>query len=143
MDEINEENNDLIFYGLNQLLFINSMNTTQNTIVQLTEEFALETIQFSRILKKEDQRELAFQLIKSGTSIGANVAEAQHAESKLDFIHKLKIASKEARETAYWLNLCRRSEYLSGNPDAESKLLSIEKMLSKIISTSKKSLNPK
>ncbi len=116
------------------------MNTTQNTIVQLTEDFALETIRFSRILKKEDQRELAFQLFKSGTSIGANVAEAQHAESKIDFILKLKIAAKEAHESAYWLRLCRLSSHLPENTHAECQLLSIEKMLSKIISTSKKSL---
>jgi four helix bundle protein len=116
------------------------MKTAPNTIVQLTEEFALETIQFTRILKKEDHRELAFQLFKSGTSIGANIAEAQHAESKIDFIHKLKIASKEAHEAAYWLRLCRLSTHLPENNQAESQLLSIEKMLSKIISSSKKSL---
>jgi four helix bundle protein len=119
------------------------MSTSQNTIVSLSEAFALETIHFSSILKKADQRELAFQLFKSGTSIGANVAEAQHAESKIDFIHKLKIASKEARETAFWLKLCRLSEHLPENPQAELMLLSIEKMLSKIISTSKKSLTQK
>ena len=53
------------------------------------------------------------QLLKSGTSVGANVREAEHAESSKDFIHKLAIAQKEANETLYWLELLRETEYLS------------------------------
>ena len=53
------------------------------------------------------------QLLKSGTSIGANVREAEHAESREDFIHKLKIALKEANETEYWLEIFYRAEYLT------------------------------
>ncbi len=53
---------------------------------------------------------VANQVLKSGRSIGANGREAQNAESKLDFIHKLKVAIKEAEETEYWLMLCKHSE---------------------------------
>ena len=53
---------------------------------------------------------MANQLFKSGTSIGSNVREAQNAESKADFIHKMKIAAKEADETEYWLGLCNESK---------------------------------
>jgi four helix bundle protein len=66
---------------------------------------------------------LAKQLFKSGTSIGANVREAQDAESKADFIHKMKIAYKEAEETQYWLSLCK---YSSDYPKPEKLLVDIE-----------------
>jgi four helix bundle protein len=83
---------------------------------------------------------IARQLLKSGTSIGANVREAQNAESKADFIHKIKIAAKEVDETEYWLTLCELSTNYS-NPDGlKEKLLSIHNIISKIISTSKKSI---
>ena len=78
---------------------------------------------------------LAKQLMRSGTSIGANVKEAQNAESKADFIHKMKIAMKEADETEYWLFLCNE---LKNYPNCESllfELLEISKILNKIIST--------
>jgi four helix bundle protein len=82
---------------------------------------------------------IARQLLKSGTSIGANIREAQNAESKADFIHKLKIAAKEAEETEYWLLLCKHSKNYPFNDELESKLLSIKKLLNKIIGTLKKS----
>ena len=79
------------------------------------------------------------QLLKSGTSIGANIRESQSAESKADFIHKLKIAHKEAQETEYWLMLCEKSEsYPSPPQELNDRLLSIQKLLNKIISTTKK-----
>ena len=80
---------------------------------------------------------IAQQLIKSGTSIGANIREAKNAESRIDFIHKMKISAKEADETEYWLLLCQSSP---GYPDCHQLLdqvLVINKILSKIISTAK------
>jgi four helix bundle protein len=75
--------------------------------------------------------------LRSATSIGANVFEAQNAESKADFIHKMKIAAKESSETIYWLILCERS----GNHQFDKKLRDdideIIRILSKIISSSK------
>ena len=113
-------------------------NQTENVIVNLTFEFALKIIIYCELLKEERKYEITKQLFRSGTSIGANVKEAQGAESKNDFIHKLKIASKEAEETEYWLFLCEKSK---GYPPPEqllNDLLSIKKVLGKIISTSKK-----
>jgi four helix bundle protein len=73
---------------------------------QRTKQFSLEVIRFLESLPKKYLGEaLGRQLIKSGTSIGANYREANRAESKADFIHKLAIAEKEASETLYWLEL--------------------------------------
>src|SRR5687768_12345507 len=108
-----------------------------NLIVQLTFQFALDIIEFTERLEVIKKYNLANQLFKSGTSIGANVREAQGAESKIDFIHKLKIAYKEAEETDYWLTLCSSSKNYP-NPDKLSEdVVSILKVLGKIISSSK------
>lgn len=112
-------------------------NKSENLIVQLTFEFALKVIKYTSFLEKDRKFVVATQLLKSGTSIGANVREAQNAESKIDFIHKMKIAAKEADETEYWLLLCSKSE---GYPDCLEligTLQSIIKVLSKIIASSK------
>lgn len=112
-----------------------------NPIVKHSFEFALNIIGYCELLEAKRKFALANQLLKSGTSIGANVMEAQNAESKADFIHKMKIAAKEAEETQYWLQLCN---YANGYPDCTEqilKLVEINKLLGKIISTSKKSLS--
>jgi len=85
-------------------------NDKKNLIVDLTMEFALEIVSYCELLELKRKYVIAKQLLKSGTSIGVNVHEAQNAESKADFIHKLKISAKEADETTYWLELCLRSE---------------------------------
>jgi four helix bundle protein len=82
-------------------------NKGKNIILELTFNFALSIIKYAESLQKNHKFVIANQLLKSGTSIGANVREAQNAESKGDFIHKLKIASKEADDTEYWLLLCK------------------------------------
>ena len=76
--------------------------------------------------------------MKSGTSIGANVWEAQNAESKNDFIHKFKIAAKEMDETEYWLLLCNHSKKYPKDETLLEKLESISKVINKIIASSKK-----
>ncbi len=78
-------------------------NDKKNLIVDLILEFSLKIIPYCELLEEKRKFVIARQLLKSGTSIGANVREAQNAESKVDFIHKLKIAAKEADETEYWL----------------------------------------
>ncbi|WP_293052295.1 four helix bundle protein [Paludibacter sp.] len=80
-------------------------NDKDNLIVNLSVEFALAIIEYCELFEENRKFVIANQLLKSGTSIGANVREAQNAESKVDFIHKLKIAAKEADETEYWLIL--------------------------------------
>ncbi|MCF6213276.1 MAG: four helix bundle protein [Flavobacteriaceae bacterium] len=113
-------------------------NDKQNLIVDLTIQFALNIIEYCELLETNKKFVIARQLLKSGTSIGANVHESQNAESKADFIHKLKIAAKEADETTYWLFLCERSKNYPFNKALKPKLESIIKVLSKIISSSKK-----
>lgn len=78
-------------------------NDRENIIVAKTFDFALDIIEFSEDLYETKKFSLANQIFRSGTSIGANVREAQNAESKADFTHKLKIAAKESDETEYWL----------------------------------------
>jgi four helix bundle protein len=112
-------------------------NDKDNIVVQLSLEFALDIIEYSEYLEEHKKYVVAKQLLKSGTSIGANIREAQNAESKADFIHKLKIAAKEADETDYWLILCEMSKNYPKENALKEKLLVIIKILSKIISTSK------
>lgn len=95
-------------------------NDKENLIVKLTLEFALEIIEYSELLEEKRKFVIARQLLKAGTSIGANTREAQNAESKVDFIHKMKIAAKEADETEYWLLLCSLSKTYPTNPDGET-----------------------
>lgn len=113
------------------------MPERDNLIVQLTFDFALCIIQFTQQLEEQRRFVIANQLLKSGTSIGANVREAQSAESRTDFIHKCKIAAKEAEETDYWLLLCQHSAGYGDTNELRAKLLSIRKVLSKIISSSR------
>ena len=112
------------------------MNTTVNPILNLTFEFSLDVINYVELLRENKRYEMSNQLFRSGTSIGANVHEAQNSESRADFIHKMKIAAKEAEETKYWLLLCKKSQWYP-NPDTLlEKLQVIIKILNKIIVTS-------
>ncbi len=115
------------------------MKANGNLIVDLTFEFALEILAYTGVLEEKKKFVVARQLCKSGTSIGANVVESQSAESKADFIHKMKVAAKEAQETAYWLRLCSHSQYMPGPPETLiEKVTSVNKVLSAIISSAKK-----
>ncbi len=112
------------------------MEQPQNAIVNLTFDFSLDIILYTELLETKKRYNLSNQLFRSGTSIGANVSEAQNCESRADFIHKIKIAAKEAEETKYWLQLCVKSQSYP-NPDGlPEKLQIIIKILNKIISTS-------
>lgn len=114
-------------------------NDKENLIVKLTFEFALDIIDYSESIRNLNRFEMASQIFRCGTSIGANIKEAQNAESKADFIHKFKISAKEADELQYWLELCQESKFYP-NPSEEllKKLQSINLIISKIISSSKK-----
>ena len=78
-------------------------NDRDTMMVKLTFDFAKMIIYYSEKLRQLKKVEMATQLFKSGTSIGADIREVQNAESKADYIHKFKIAAKEADETEYWL----------------------------------------
>lgn len=115
-------------------------NDKENIIVKLTLDFAVKIIAYTELLEEQKKYVIAKQLLKSGTSIGANVRESQNAESKDDFIHKMKISSKEVEETEYWLELCKLSPNYPDPKDLKEKLIAIRNIISKIISTSKKTV---
>jgi four helix bundle protein len=112
-------------------------NKPKNLIVELTFNFALKIISYVELLERNHKYVIGRQLLKAGTSIGANVREAQNAESRIDFIHKMKIAAKEAEETEYWLLLCNRSDEYANCDELLIDCTSIIKVLSKIIASSK------
>lgn len=114
-------------------------NDRENLIVQITFDFALQIIKCSKDLQKSRDYSLADQLLRAGISIGANVREAQNAESKADFIHKMKIAAKEADEVEYYLLLIQKSENYEINNLPIEEIKSIIRVLSKIIASSKSS----
>jgi len=105
----------------------------ENLILKMSFEFSLKVIQYVEQLEAERKYVIGNQLLKSGTSIGANVREAQHAESKRDFLHKLKIAMKEVEETEYWLDLCQHAEHYPNPKGLPEALQSLKRVLSKII----------
>jgi four helix bundle protein len=113
------------------------MEVKENVIIKLTFQFALDIIKYSEALQEEKKFVIANQLLKSGTSIGANIREAQNAESKADFIHKFKIAAKEIEETIYWLELCKFSNNYPKVDDLFEQVNNISRIVNKIIITSK------
>lgn len=114
-----------------------------NLIVNLCIEFSLYVMDFCEILKESKKFTIASQLLRAGTSIGANTFEAQSAESRDDFIHKMKLADKEASETKYWLILCERSKHYPHSNELMARLDVIRSLLSKIIITAKRNLPKK
>ncbi len=123
-----------------------SDNKESNSIIgKKSYAFALEIIIIYKTLTT-DKKEfiLSKQLLRCGTSIGANVHEALSGESKKDFIHKLSIALKESKETAYWLNLLKDSNYISSQQFENLNTICKEliKILSSIILTMKQKYFP-
>lgn len=110
---------------------------TENIILKKTIEFSLLIIEYCELLQAQKKFVIAQQLLKSATSIGANVHEAQNAESKIDFIHKFKVAAKEVEETKYWLVLCQNSKTYPPCKHLVSLPGEIDKIITKIIATSK------
>ena len=113
-----------------------------NVIVEKTKAFALRIIKLYRYLREEKgEYVLSKQVLKSGTSIGANIREAQYAHGKPDFISKLQIALKEASETGYWIELLYKTGYIDAQTykALDSSCSSIRVMLISSINTSKES----
>ncbi|NND51395.1 MAG: four helix bundle protein [Flavobacteriaceae bacterium] len=117
----------------------NEKAKNKSIIADKAYHFALRIITVYKDLKKENEFVLSKQILRSGTSIGANVNEAISAVSKKDFVYKLSISLKEARETKYWLNLLKDSNYINedlfnkSNEECEELI----KILSSIILTTK------
>ncbi len=110
----------------------------KNIILEKSLEFALEIIEYAEILEAQRKYVISNQLLKSATSIGANINEAQSCESRADFINKLKIAAKEAQETSFWLTLCNKANTYPSNLSLPEKLEEIQRLLSSIISSTKR-----
>ena len=116
-----------------------------NTIYKKSFAFSVRIVKLYQYLRKEHQEYvLSKQLLRSGTSIGANVNEAAAAQSKKDFIAKMSIASKEARETQYWIDLLVETNYLQADQShvvsLRQEITEIAKILTAIIKTSQKNL---
>lgn len=113
------------------------MQAKPNLIVDRTFEFAVSVAILYKKLKQEKEFNIGNQLFRSAGSIGANVEEAQAAQSKRDFISKMSIASKEARETRFWLRVIEKSELI--NHDLKPLLKEIDEIINiitKIVKTS-------
>jgi four helix bundle protein len=121
-------------------------NTDDNIIYNKSFNLALDIIDLYKYLctyKKEYI--LSKQILRSGTSIGANISEALFAQTKRDFISKMHIALKETSETIYWINLLSRSSYIDENKTSRflNSLDEISRILRSIITTSKENLEKK
>lgn len=108
-----------------------------NLILKLCFDFSLSVLEYCEKLDADRRFVISRQLLKCGTAIGANATEAQNAESKADFVHKFKIAAKEAEETQYWLLLCSYSKNYPDCGDLLHKIEEINRVLCRIISSSK------
>lgn len=118
---------------------------SENTVKKKSFDFAIRIMELQKQLIANKEFIVSRQVVRSGTAIGALIREAEHAESKADFIHKMSIALKEANETHYWLELLYKSDYIEEKlfqsliKDAEEVL----KMLISIVKTSKLNLKRK
>lgn len=114
----------------------------RNIIQEKSFDFALDVIKTSKELTKQKEFTLSKQLLRSGTSIGANIRESKNAESKKDFIHKLSISQKECDECIYWIDLLYHSEYINLNTHKTLNNQAVEllKILKSIIITTRKNM---
>ncbi len=120
---------------------MNENNMIDNIILSKTFDFALEIIELYKILKLKKEFIISKQLLRAGTSIGVNVEEATAAQTKKDFIIKMSVASKEARETHYWLRLLDKSMIVDYDYKSYIKKVDeIIKILTAIVKTSQSNL---
>ena len=110
----------------------------QNAILRLTLNFSVVLVAYCEELEGLKKFVVGKQLLRSGTSIGANAMEAQNAEGNRDFIHKIKIAAKEAGETQYWLLICEQAGSYPNPANLQTALEEINRVLNSIIATSKR-----
>ena len=112
----------------------------ENPVKEKSFRFAVRIVRLCKFLTEEKKEYvISRQILRSGTSIGANVKEALQAESKADFIHKLSISLKEASETEYWLQLLKETEYIDqmAYDSMMSDCVELLKLLTSIIKSSK------
>ena len=112
----------------------------ENPTYQKAMSFAIRIVNvYKYLIEEKSERVMSKQLLRSGTSIGANFSESLSAESELDFIHKLAISQKEANETLFWLELLNKTDYLSDKQyeSLESDCSELRKIITSIILTTK------
>lgn len=107
----------------------------ESKLYSVSYQVCLKLLDVSDELEQRKKSFIANQLSRSCTSICANISESRHSESKKDFIHKLKIASKEAEETRFWIKLIIDKQYLKIEQNTLDDLLYVQKMLTKSIVT--------
>lgn len=106
-------------------------------ILEKAEAFALRIVRLYQHLQDKGERVMSKQVLRSGTSIGANITEGHYAASRADFINKYVIAEKEAAETRYWLNLLMRSGYLPDDSATQSLVSDCTELLRLLVSSIK------
>ena len=113
-----------------------------NPIVDKSFRFAVKIVGLARNIRDRKEFELASQILRSGTSIGANVAESQRAQSNKDFLSKMYIAAKEANETEYWLRLLHETNIITATEfqDVYNDVKEIIRILMSITKTSRNNL---
>ena len=115
---------------------------TENKIQELSFEFAIMVIELYKIMIEKKEYVLSKQLLRSGTSVGANIEEAIAAQSRRDFISKMSIASKEARETRYWIRLLDKTRMIEMDyTNYLNKIEHIINILTKIVKSSQDAAN--
>ena len=114
----------------------------ENKLAELSMEFSVDIINLIKYLKSNHESIISNQIGRSGTSIGANIYEAQYAQGKKDFVSKLEIALKEASETGYWLELLYRTNYIDEQSykSLSAKCTSLRVMLIASCRTAKESI---
>ena len=133
--------NDELVRGLRDCLIYKLPMVKENKILELSFNFSLQIIELYKLLQQRNEFVISKQLLRSATSIGANAEEANAGYTKKDFISKMSIASKEARETKYWLRLLQKSQLVAN--DYSQHLSSVEEIiniLTRIVKTSQESL---
>ncbi len=124
-----------------QLTYVNqnTLIMKENVVMEKSYGFAIRIVNLYRVLRKRDEFVLSKQLIRSGTAIGALIAEAEHAQSKADFVSKINIALKEANESKYWIKLLKDTGYITHEEftSISTDCYELIKLTASIIKTSK------
>jgi len=112
-----------------------------NFVLEKAEAFAVRIVGLYRDLQKCGEYVMSKQVLRSGTSIGANISEGHYAASKADFVNKYVIAQKEAAETLYWLRLLIRTDYLQQNEETLSLVSDCDEILRLLVASIKTATN--
>lgn len=113
-----------------------------NVVLNKSFDFAIEIIELYKLLKSKNEFVISKQLLRSGTSIGANIEEANAAQTKKDFATKMSLASKEARETRYWLRLLNKSKLVDNDyKNYINKIDELIRIITAIVKTAQSNLS--